>query len=348
MPGNFTRSILGRSEALGLELVGFAAAEPAPEAAYLRPWIEAGHAGEMAFMSRDPEKREDLRKLAPWARSVIAVAINYHTDFPYSTDPRPSEQGWISRYAWAGDYHEAFRSMVEQLADAVREIGPTGTETKVCVDTAPVMDRVCARQAGLGWFGKNTLLISRTRGSYLFLGEILTSLELEPSARGADYCGNCTACLDACPTGALVAPHVLDSRRCIAYLTIEHRGAIPAELRDRMGTNVFGCDICQDVCPWNRRAVRSGREEHQPRAGSVAPRLRELLEMSADQYRERFRRSPVKRAKYVGLLRNAAVAAGNSGEAALIPSLETAARQDPLVAEHAEWAIGKLRRKGDR
>jgi len=280
----------------------------------------------------------------PWARSVIAVAINYNTDSPCSTDPRPADQGWISRYAWGDDYHDTFRSMVEQLADAVREIGAADTQTKVCVDTAPALDRACARQAGIGWFGKNTLIVNRTLGSYLFLGEVLTSLELEPSERGADHCGNCTACMDACPTAALVAPHVLDSRRCIAYLTIEHRGAIPAEVRDRMGTDVFGCDICQDACPWNRRSPRSDRAEYQPRAGNVAPRLRELLDMSLEQYRERFRRSPVKRAKYLGLLRNAAVAAGNSGEAALIPYLETAARQDPLVAEHAEWAIQKLER----
>jgi epoxyqueuosine reductase len=340
---DITRRIRDLAEAMGLDLVGFAAAQAFPEAVYLRQWLDAGHEGEMAFMRRGATERQDPRKLAAWARSLIAVAANYNTAFPLSTDPRGAGQGWISRYAWGDDYHETFAAMLRRLADQVREIGPPGTETRVCVDTAPIMDRACARQAGIGWSGKNTCTINRDMGSFLFLGEILTSLDLGASAPAADHCGTCSACLDACPTGALLAPHVLDSRRCISYLTIEFRGSVPLELRDRMGTNVFGCDICQEVCPWNRKSPRTERRDWLPRSGSVAPSLAELLEMTAEAYRVRFRHSAVKRAKYVGLLRNAAIAAGNSGCSELVPSLEKAAEKDPLVAEHAEWAIRKLK-----
>jgi len=336
------------AEEVGFDLVGFAEAKPAPESAFLRAWLERGYEGEMAYLRRNVDLREDPRELEPWAKSIVSVAVNYNAEEPHSTKPRETGRGWLSRYAWGDDYHERLKAMLHQLADAIRELGEElaggtpGVETRACVDTAPILDRVCAKQSGLGWFGKNTCIIHRTWGSYLFLGEVLTNLELEPSVPETDHCGTCTACIDACPTGAIREPYVLDSRRCISYLTIELRGSVPMDLRDAMGTHVFGCDICQDVCPWNCKSPRTSRPEYEPRPGNVGPGLRELLEMSLDDYRARFRRSPVKRAKYVGLLRNVAVAAGNSEDASLIPSLKKAAQVDPLVAEHAEWAMRKL------
>ena len=345
-----TDRVRRKAEKIGFDLVGFAEAKPAPETAFLRPWLERGYEGEMAYLRRNVDLRENPRKLEPWAKSIVSVAVNYNADQPSSTDPREVGRGWLSRYAWGDDYHESFKAMLHQLADAIRELGggltggESGVETRACVDTAPILDRVCAKQSGLGWFGKNTCIIHRSQGSYLFLGEVLTNLELGPSAPETDHCGTCTACIDACPTSAIREPYVLDSRRCISYLTIELRGSIPLDLRDAMGTHVFGCDICQDVCPWNRKPPRASRSEYGPRPGNVGPELRGLLELSLDDYRTRFRRSPVKRAKYVGLLRNTAVAAGNSGDASLILSLKVAAQVDPLVAEHAEWAMRKLER----
>jgi epoxyqueuosine reductase len=330
------------AEEHGLDLIGIAKAEPGEYNHQLRGWLEKGYEGEMAYMRNNVEKREDPRNLEPWAKSIICAAVNYNADAPYSTDPRPSDQGWIARYAWGDDYHDTFKKTLFRFADAIREEVGEDVELKVCLDTAPILDRAYAAYSGIGWLGKNTCIIHRKLGSFIFLAEIVTSLELEPTPAETDHCGTCTACIDACPTDAILEPYVLDSRRCIYYLTIELRDNIPEEFREEVGTHIFGCDICQDVCPWNRKSPRTERPEYQPRPGSVAPPIKELLEMSEENYRQRFRKSPVKRTKYSGVLRNACVAAGNTGEVSLIPSLRKAATVSPFVAEHAEWAIAKL------
>ena len=341
------QQIRDKAKEIGFDLFGFASAGRSPESSYYPRWLEAGYAGEMNYLHKNVDKRIDSRKLEPWAKSIICTALNYNTDAPYSTDSRPSSSGWIARYAWGDDYHDTFKSMLFQLADAVRILGPEGTQTKICVDTAPTIDRVAAENAGLGWFGKNTCILHREVGSFLFIGEVVTNLELQPDTPETDHCGTCTACIDACPTEAILEPYVLDSRRCISYLTIELKGPIPQDLRKGMGTHVFGCDICQDVCPWNGKSPKTNRPEYQSRPGNVAPQLKDLLEMSKEDYQKRFRRSPVKRAKYHGVLRNAAIAAGNSGDPSLVPSLKKAAKTDPMVAEHAEWAIRKIERLKD-
>jgi epoxyqueuosine reductase len=329
----------------GIDVIGIASAQPGEYNKYLRGWLDMGYEAEMAYMRNNVEKREDPRQLEPWAKSIICAAVNYNANAPHSTDPRPSNRGWIARYAWGDDYHDTFKNTLFRLADALRDEFGDDTHLKVCVDTAPILDRAYAAYSGIGWLGKNTCVIHRKLGSFIFLGEIVTSLELDPTPAETDHCGNCTACIDACPTDAFREPYVLDSRRCISYLTIELRGSIPAQFREDMGTHVFGCDICQDVCPWNRKALRAERPEYQPRQGSVAPPIEGLLEMSEEDYRKRFRKSPVKRAKYSGLLRNACVAAGNSGDASLIPRLRKASETSPLVAKHSEWAIQRLDNK---
>ena len=327
-------------------------------------------------------KRSSLRRTAPWARSVVVCAINYNTSHPYSTQVEDAERGWISRYAWSReDYHEAvmrrlrmvekeLRAQIEasgakapdfpaackgtaeavpshaDAADSVWKRGPSGPidlVTRCYVDTGPLVERVYAKYAGVGWTGKNTCILNQRMGSWLFLGVILTSIDLVADLPVADRCGTCTRCIEACPTNALVAPYQLDSNLCISYLTIEKRGAIPEELREDMGRHVFGCDICQDVCPWNRKAPAMGAVEFEAREGLVNPALAWLAEMTAEEFRERFRGSPVRRAKRSGLRRNAVVAMGNSGDRRFVPLLEKlAADEDESVAEHARWAVRKL------
>jgi len=328
-------------------------------------------------------KRASLQNAAPWARSVVVCAINYNTDQPYSTRVSDSERGWISRYAWSReDYHDAamrkLRTVEQCLVERVRvgrqdaaqtaggtlrlaELAqgrlalPSSREatlrmteavlTRCYVDTGPLVERVYAKYAGVGWIGKNTCILNQKMGSWLFLGVILTSLELTADLPAPDRCGTCTRCLDACPTGAFVAPYQLDSNKCISYLTIEKRGAIPEEMRDGMGRHVFGCDICQDVCPWNRKAPATEAREFQAREGLVNPALEWLAEMRAEEFREKFRGSPIRRTKLSGLRRNAVIAMGNSGRREFVPALEKlAVDEDPVVAEAAVWALGKLTR----
>jgi epoxyqueuosine reductase len=345
----------------GFELAGIAPVRDFAELKHFPEWIEAGHAGEMKYMeSRDEAgqlKRASLRSTAPWARSVIVCAINYNTTRPYSTQIDDPERGWISRYAWSReDYHEAvmrrLRMVENSLRDAVGERGRDAfatadkmpaLQTRCYVDTGPLLERVYAKYAGVGWIGKNTCILNQELGSWLFLGVILTSLELEPDLPAPDRCGSCTRCIDACPTDAFIAPYQLDSNKCISYLTIEKRGAIPKEMRQGMGRHVFGCDICQDVCPWNRKAPSTTAAEFQPREGLVNPALEWIAEMSAEEFREKFRGSPIRRTKRTGLRRNAVIAMGNSGDPRLIPALEKlAADDDPVVAESARWGLGQL------
>jgi epoxyqueuosine reductase len=334
----------------GFNLAGIAPAADARELEHFPAWIAAGRAGEMKYMeARDQHgdlKRASLSRVAPWARSVVVCAINYNTDHPYSTETNEAGRGWISRYAWSReDYHDAVLRRLKQVESDLHEAVPDVT-TRAYVDTGPVVERVFAKYAGIGWLGKNTCLINQKQGSWFFLGVILTSLELQPDLPAPDRCGSCTRCIDACPTDAIVAPYQLDSNLCISYLTIEKRGAIPEELREHIGHHVFGCDICQDVCPWNRKAPHSTAPEFSPRPGLVNPALDWLAEMSPEEFRETFRGSPIRRTKLSGLRRNAAIALGNSGRSDSVPLLERmAADSDEVVAEAARWASKQLKKR---
>jgi epoxyqueuosine reductase len=272
---------------------------------------------------------------------VIVCAINYNTD-PASGVRRDASRGWISRYAWSKeDYHDSVLRRLRQVEAELKD--EVECRTWCYVDTGPLVERVYAKYAGVGWQGKNTCIINQKLGSWLFLGVILTSLELEPEIPAPDRCGTCTACLDACPTNAFIGPYQLDATKCISYLTIEKRGEIPEDLREGIGRHVFGCDICQDVCPWNGRAPATSLPEFQPREGLVNPALDWLAEMTVEQFRERFRGSPIKRTKFSGIRRNVAIAMGNSGDARFVPHLERMAEdQDATVASHARWALEKL------
>lgn len=344
------KSLVQRAAAeAGFDLSGIAPAGDAPELKSFPAWVEAGYAGEMKYLeARDDQgslKRASLARVAPWARSVIVCAINYNTGHPYSTQVHDSDRGWISRYAWSReDYHDAVLRRLKQLEavlhEAIRE--PEFT-TRSYVDTGPIVERVFAKYAGVGWLGKNTCLINQKKGSWLFLGVILTSLELTADMPAPDRCGTCTRCIEACPTNAFLAPYQLDSNRCIAYLTIEKRGEIPEEFREGIGRNVFGCDICQDVCPWNRKSPVATAPEFAPREGLVNPALEWLGEMSEENFRQTFRGSPIRRAKRHGLRRNAAIAMGNSGRKEFLPVLDRlSSDDDETVAETARWAVNQL------
>jgi epoxyqueuosine reductase len=340
------------AEHAGFDLVGVAPATDASELEHFPQWIAAGHAGDMKYLeARDDQgslKRASLARVAPWARSVIVCAINYNTDNPYSTQVHDPSRGWISRYAWSrDDYHDAVLGRVKQVEAALHQAVPAESQsaltTRSYVDTGPVVERVFAKYAGVGWIGKNTCIINQKKGSWLFLGVILTSLELTPDLPAPDRCGTCTRCIEACPTDAILAPYQLDSNKCISYLTIEKRGPIPEGLRAGMGHHVFGCDICQDVCPWNRKAPASTAPEFDPRPGLVNPALAWLAEMSAEDFRAVFRGSPIRRTKRSGLRRNAVIAMGNSGNREFLPLLDQlAADEDEAVSESAQWARTRL------
>jgi len=346
-----TRAIKERALEVGFDLVGICSAEAYPEGRFLASWVEAGYAGEMDYMKRDPRRRMDVRRVVPWAVSVVCCALGYNTRAPLSLeiDREGDAVGWVSRYAWGDDYHDVMRRMLRELEEFIRRIGPEGTRTKSYVDTGPVLDRLYARYAGLGWWGKNTCIINERIGSWVFLGEVVTDMELRYDSPVPDRCGTCTRCIDACSTGALVGPYVLDASRCISYLTIELKGKIPPQLRPAVGSHLFGCDICQDVCPWNRRAPVSSFAAFRPRDGMVAPSLSTLAGIDPEGFRERFRRSPLKRAKRRGLLRNLMVAMANSGRSDLAPLVtEALGDEEPLVRAHAVWALWRLKGEGCR
>lgn len=340
------------AEVAGFDVCGVAPADEARELKYFPEWIAAGHAAEMKYLeARDDQgdlKRSSLSRVAPWARSVVVCAINYNTGHPYSTQSQDPNRGWISRYAWGReDYHNAVLRRLKRVEAELRravpaELQPTLT-TRSYVDTGPVVERVFAKYAGVGWIGKNTCIINQKKGSWLFLGVILTSLELAPDLPAPNLCGSCTRCIDACPTDAILAPYQLDSNKCISYLTIEKRGSISQDLRAGMGRHIFGCDICQDVCPWNRKAPATTEPEFQPRTGLVKPALDWLAEMSPEEFRATFRGSAIRRTKHTGLRRNAAIAMGNSGNAEFLPALERlAADEDEAISESALWAKARL------
>jgi epoxyqueuosine reductase len=351
------------ARAVGFDLCGVAPVRDFDELQVFPAWIADGKHGDMKYMeARDDAgelKRSALTRVAPWARSVIVCAINYNTAHPYSTEnthPEDASPGWISRYAWSReDYHNSILRRLKQVEDELSRLAAdnwqlaTGNlNLRSYVDTGPLVERVYAKYAGIGWIGKNTCIINQRLGSWLFLGVILTSLDfandnLTADLPAPDRCGTCTRCIVACPTQAITAPGELDARLCISYLTIEKRGEIPNELRAGMGRHVFGCDICQDVCPWNRKAPVTSAPEFQPREGLVNPALDWLAEMQPEEFREVFRGSPLRRAKLSGLRRNAAIAMGNSGDKKFIPMLKKLSDDpDAVVAEHARWAAARL------
>jgi epoxyqueuosine reductase len=378
-----TRWICAQASAAGFDLCGVAPLTGLDDLKYLPGWLERGHAGEMKYL-HDP-RRADPKLVLEGARSLIVLGLNYNSAAPYSTDLAAAAaadqtgsappRGWISRYAWGDDYHETLWEKLNALVAVMREQWTEPSfEARAYADTGPILERVAAKYAGLGWLAKNTCLINQEVGSWLFLGVIITTLELAPSlgldqSLAPDRCGSCTLCLDACPTQAFTAPYVLDARRCISYLTIELRGAIPEEFRAAMGNAVIGCDICQDVCPWNRKAAVTTLAAFQPRAivrdvksddgiaqqaspaTLFAPELEWLASLSQEEFSNVFRHSAVKRAKWRGLMRNACVALGNSKVphesasheriVALLSSL--AHSPDELIAEHANWALARLK-----
>ena len=354
MPSSFPSRVKHFAREAGFDLCGIAPVREFQEIESFPAWIAAGHHGEMRYMeSRDDAgelKRSSLARVAPWARSVIVCALNYNTAHPYSTQAEDPSRGWISRYAWSReDYHDAVLRRLRQVESAIQndltnhQPPNTNHRFRSYVDTGPLIERVYAKYAGVGWIAKNTCIINQQLGSWLFLGVILTSLELEPDLPAPDRCGSCTRCLDACPTHAFVAPGELDARLCISYLTIEKRGEIPEDLRAGMGRHVFGCDICQDVCPWNRKAPVTAAAGFQPREGLVNPALDWLAEMQQEEFRNVFRGSPIRRTKLSDLRRNAVVAMGNSGNTKFLPTLkELTEDPDPILAKHALWALTKL------
>jgi epoxyqueuosine reductase len=392
---------------IGFDLVGVAPVVPGRDLEFSRQWVERGYGGEMRYLANP--RRDDARRILPSASSVICAGLLYNTPYPYSSEldrtgvrsqesevrrqasvvsgqspvaglngqritdvgrARADARAWISRYAWGQDYHEIVRAKLEKLRAAVEELAP-GVETRAFVDTEPIVERAFARFSGLGWMGKNTCIINEAKGSWLFLGVLLTSLALEPDLPAPDRCGSCTACLETCPTGALVEPYVMDARRCISHLTIELKGSIPEQFRSAIGANVFGCDICQDVCPWNGKSrsqepeVRSqegsfqplvvnrqspivNRQSAAPSTEPLAPStfslfnppLEALASLTEEDFKRIFARSPIQRVKFRRWLRNLCVAMGNSGHRRFVPWLERARQHpDPIVREHAEWAL---------
>lgn len=336
-----TKCLKLRAAELGFSLSGICPAVAPPGAARLDEWLAAGYAGQMHYLAGRREAYGDPNRVLEGARSVVMLAMNYRTAEPVETTPT---QGRVSRYAWGdADYHNLIRDRLNLLAEYFTTLAPEASVRGV-VDTAPLLEREFAQLAGLGWIGKNTLLLNREAGSWFFLAALLTDIELDyDAAHETDHCGTCRACLDACPTDAFPQPYVLDASRCISYLTIELRDAVPIDLRAGIGDWVFGCDVCQDVCPWNSRAPQSLHQEFDPRANSNPMELSDLFEMDDDAFRERFRKTPLWRPRRRGLLRNAAIALGNRPTPMAIPALIRGLNDvDSLVRGAAAWALGRF------
>jgi epoxyqueuosine reductase len=358
-----TAWISEKARELGFDLCGVAAAEKFPELARYEEWLGRDYAGEMKYLE-DP-RRSNPSLVHQDTRSVIVCGLNYNTAHPYSVEAaaqpqRENPRGWISRYAWGSDYHEVVWAKLNALEDTLHQRFPEPFHSRGYADTGPIAERIFAKHAGLGWLGKNTLLLNESLGSWFFLGVILTSLHLLPSlgpaeSPPADLCGNCRQCLDACPTGALVEPYVMDARRCISYLTIELRGSIPEQHRDAVGWQVYGCDICQDVCPFNREAPTTPHAEFEPRQTNsgeslLQPDLKWLAAMNEKEFRAVFRRSAIKRARWRGMVRNACIALGNAGlsrknaaHTSTVELLERLAKsEESVIAESALWALSRI------
>ncbi len=363
--------VRGRARAEGIELSGVAAAPAASEPAgqqtaeRFSEWVDLGRQGEMKYLERRDDCGELLRRSArvamPWARSVLVCAFNYHGDGPHSMDPAGKDEGWIARYAWLGtpqgrpaDYHDALLQPLRNIEEALRARIPC--ETRSYVDTGPLLERDFAQRAGVGWIGKNTCVLNQEVGSWLLLGVIVTSLDLPEAVALAsalpsapDRCGSCTRCIDACPTDALIAPRQMDASRCISYLTVELKGKVPVALREGMGRQVFGCDICQDVCPWNRRAPLMQQETLSVRQELANPSLAWLGALDDVGFKHEFKGSPLERTKRRRIQRNVAIAMGNSGDQRFRAQLEAwTASADPVLAESAAWALTRLTPSADR
>ncbi len=336
-----TSAVKSDAQAVGFDLVGIAPAVSPPGFPKFQEWLRAGFAGEMQYLPRREAAYENPRNVSQKVVSIIMLAINYRTSEPHPTGPN---EGRVARYAWGtADYHDLIRERLRLLSDRLHTRSP-GCTTRGVVDTAPLLERDFARLSGLGWFGKNTMLINRRAGSWLLLAALLTDLDLEPdSPHQSSHCGTCTRCLDVCPTDAFVSPYVLDARRCISYLTIELKGMIPGEFRSGIGEWMFGCDLCQDVCPWNKKAPISTFVEFQPQRELDPAEPLKILQMSRDEFDQRFSGTPLERPGFDGLRRNAIVVIGNRGDASAIPALIEALNDpSPMIRGTAVWALGRF------
>lgn len=354
-PAALAELIANAAHSLGFDLIGVAPAGPSPDFARFEQWLAAGYSGDMAYLARRAQERADLRALLPDARTAIVLGASYVSrELPAALRDDPS-RGRIAAYAWGQDYHEVLKPLLFELDAAIRMASGRTTLGRAFVDAGPVLERSWAQEAGLGFIGKNTCLLAPRLGSWTFLAVLLVPEQVsrftfqasggqQAANRALQTCGACTRCLDVCPTGAFPAPHLLDARRCISYLTIELKGPIPHELRPRLGNWIFGCDLCQEVCPYNRRFARPARlAALAGRPEMAAPKLLDLLVLDEAAFRQRFRGSPVLRAKRRGLLRNVCVALGNWGDPAAVPGLAEALHdREPLVRGHAAWALGRI------
>ena len=346
MTGLTAADVKRRAEAIGFDLCGVAPVADHPELSFFPGWLERGYGGDMGYLDRTAARRSDVRHVLPSARTVISLGTVYNTDRPYSTEEHDPTTADISRYAWGTDYHAVVGSRTRELLDWMKEANPDPFEGKAYVDTGPVQERVYAQHAGLGWIGKNTCVINPKLGSWMFLSEILCSLPLQTDAPELDQCGTCTLCLAACPTDAIVEPWVLDATRCLSYLTIEVKKTLPEEQRESLGSHVYGCDICQDVCPWNAQAARSDEDCWQPHSMLDRPPLIDLWRQPDHLLLPVIQRSPMSHTGLRNVRRNIAVALGNSGDPGAVDALtdvgESDLRSDPLVGEHRDWARRRL------
>ena len=339
------KELIAYARELGFDSCRIAACAAPGHASEFRTWLREGAAGEMSYMERGEEKRCDPQKVLSGARSIVVVALNYWQGESATPKVFGAATGRVARYAWGEDYHEVIPQKLDKIDNFLRRFGG---RQKSYVDTGPILERDHAAQAGIGWHGKSTMLIDAQLGTWFFLGEILTTLELPPDTPQRDRCGTCERCIKACPTAAIAAPHQLDARRCISYLTIELKGSIPVELRPLIGNRIFGCDDCLDACPWNRFAQASRETAFSARPSTTGMLLRDYLKLNDVEFRGRFRNSPIKRIKRRGFLRNVCVALGNVGGLADLSALKGAASDpDELIAEHATWAIARIQQRCD-
>ncbi|HVY71490.1 MAG TPA: tRNA epoxyqueuosine(34) reductase QueG [Verrucomicrobiae bacterium] len=336
--------IAGRAGELGFDACRFTTARAPDHAREFQDWLAAGNHGEMGYLQRNARKRIDPAQVLPGARSLIVLAVSY--DGP-GAGPPPGFTGVVARYARYGDYHEVIAERLKALTGFVNDLGGPETKSLWYVDTGPLLERDLAQRAGLGFVGKHTNLISRSLGNWFFLAEIITTLELAPDDPEKNRCGSCTRCITACPTAAITAPFELDARRCISYLTIELKGPIPVELRPAIGRRIYGCDDCLAACPWNRFAKQGELMRQHARPDNTEPDLLELLALDDASFKQRFAGTPILRTKRRGLLRNVCVALGNTGDASVLPALVRAANDaEPLIAEHARWAVEQIENRG--
>lgn len=341
-----SKDVKNRARELGFDLCGVAPARAFPELAFFKQWIDRGYAGTMGYLPRSVARRSDVRTVLPSARSVIVTGTLYNGGQPYSTERNDATRGEVARYAWSRDYHHVIGERMEALLAWMQEQHDEPFEARAFVDTGPIQERVYAQYAGLGWIGKNTCVINHDLGSWLLLGAIACSLPLDPDSPPVNQCGTCTLCIEACPTGAFAAPYELNATKCVSYLTIEYRGSIPEGQRAALGNHIFGCDICQEVCPWNASPVQIADPAWSSRQELNVASLIDLWRRSDDELAGFIGDTAMTRAGVKGLRRNLAVALGNSGDGRAIDALAECegegTRSDPVIIEHVQWAKRKL------